>query len=257
MTLEKLARALQRLERDHQQRSDTMKLTHYRKLTVLAAAVGLACGSFATASEDEMDKYDDQPKTSAEQRQSDFETDREYMRADQANRDNRQPTVSENATRTARSDESSVTSGKLFDDDVTSENKLSKFDAAIGEAGLSEALKDGTEYTVFAPTDDAFEAYSSGRSDLTVEELRDVVRSHIVAGRIDAEQAETLDSAMVLTGDTIAISKDGDNLEIGDTEVVSKDIRSGNLTVYVIDGVLEPSKMETQLSEDDDREEAE
>jgi uncharacterized surface protein with fasciclin (FAS1) repeats len=118
-------------------------------------------------------------------------------------------------------------------------------------------LKDGTEYTVFAPTDDAFEAYSSGRSDLTVEELRDVVRSHIVAGRIDAEQAETLDSAMVLTGDTIAISKDGDNLEIGDTEVVSKDIRSGNLTVYVIDGVLEPSKMETQLSEDDDREEAE
>jgi uncharacterized surface protein with fasciclin (FAS1) repeats len=147
--------------------------------------------------------------------------------------------------------------GKLFDENIESEHKLSKFAAAIEKAGLSKALSNGTEYTLFVPNDDAFAEYGADQSDESVEKLREVVRSHIVAGKVDAEQVKSLDSAMVLTGETVAISADEDKLKIGDAEIVSADLHSGNLTIHVIDGVLEPSGLTAQAAEIEEREEAE
>jgi uncharacterized surface protein with fasciclin (FAS1) repeats len=62
---------------------------------------------------------------------------------------------------------------------------------------------------------------------------------------------------MVLTGETVAISADEDKLKIGDAEIVSADLHSGNLTIHVIDGVLEPSGLTAQAAEIEEREEAE
>lgn len=282
-----------------------MKHTKHNKLTALAAAVGIACGSLAIAGEDMPDAYDKQPEPTATQQQPgdenanrDMSTDRSYPDAEQSSEltyptqpaypndstdtedsvaadsereytydENRDSTYGENKDSEYRDEgdttqaresassyesESSSEAGKVFDESIASEHKLSKFVAAVEKVGLTDALKNGTEYTVFAPTDEAF---GDDMNDVSVEELREIVRSHIVVGKVDAEQARSLDSAMVLTGETVSLSANDNKLEVGDAEVVTADIRSGNLTIHAIDAVLEPTGMSAQGDANDEQDE--
>lgn len=190
---------------------------HLKRLSVLATAVGLACGGSVLAG-DKADKdkdYDSQM------------TDTEYSQ--------------EHSPREGQNFSNESVHGQmdpLIADDVKSNKNLSKFAEAVEKAGLADALNDGTQYTVFAPTDEAFDKFNAENADLSEEELREVLRSHIVAGEVKAAQAKTLDSAKVLTGETVKIAASGDTLKVGDAKVVEADIGSENLTIHTIDTVL-------------------
>lgn len=192
------------------------------KLSVLAAAIGLACGGTAMAGEGAEHEYE----------QSQYEnqqTQKDWSDKDKAKQDMEDMSAN-----------SQMNSTRLFDESTRSEHELSEFAQAVDKAGLADALTAG-DYTIFAPTDEAFQAFVEERGELSTEELREVLRSHIVAGTVDAEQARRIDSARVLTGETYRINAvDDETLEIGDARIVDTDIRSGNLTVHTIDSVLTP-----------------
>lgn len=271
-----------------------MRQLKHPTMSALAVAIGLACGATALADDnadqeltpnydqqteqapstseqetgyDNLDDPVSQPSTGemarevepSESTSGDLDTSREEYSA---------------ATEEASSDEWSEQSA-FIDESIRSENEISEFAAAIEKAGLADALSSGTEYTIFAPTDEAFQAYTDEKGEVEIEELRELLRTHIVSGTVDAEQAKSLDSAQVLTGETVSIAQDGEKLSIGDAEVVSADIRSGNLTIHTIDAVLvaesgdswqaseaaeESQEMEQELeseTEEPDEEEAE
>lgn len=219
---------------------------HAKRLSVLAAAVSLACAGSALAGErGDNEKDYDRPMTDTEysqeqQRANDKYSDTENERADgQYSQDNKSSMSAD-----------SRASKALVADDVKSSKNLSQFVDAVEKAGLTDALRNGTQYTVFAPTDEAFKKFNAENSDLSEAELREVLRSHIVAGKVKAAQAKKLDSARVLTGKTVKIATSGDTLEIGDAKVVDADIGSENLTIHTIDTVLaantseQPNEME-------------
>lgn len=102
------------------------------------------------------------------------------------------------------------------------------------------------EYTVFAPTDDAFAALGEDTLERLLDEdyaphLRDILLYHAVPGEIlsadiaDGAEAETLNH------ETVTASVGGGIQLNGDANVVQADIEASNGVVHVIDSVLLPS----------------
>ena len=115
--------------------------------------------------------------------------------------------------------------------------------AAVEEAGLVDALSGNRQLTVFAPTDEAFEALAGElgvdvEDLLELDDLGEILTYHVTPGRRDAESVTTSDRLPTLAGERIDV--DGTTLNDGQAEIVATDIEASNGIVHVIDGVLLP-----------------
>lgn len=146
-----------------------------------------------------------------------------------------------------------IIDGVLRPDDIVETAKNADgFDtlvAAVVKAELEEALKAPGLFTVFAPTDAAFEdliAELEGIEDenglLQLENLENILLYHVVSGQYLAEDVLGLDGVEVetLLGENITISIDDGKVFINDSEVIITDIQTLNGVIHVIDKVLMP-----------------
>ena len=128
--------------------------------------------------------------------------------------------------------------------DVASSNEdFSTLVAAVGAADLVETLNGEGPFTVFAPTDEAFEALPEGVLDaLLLEENQDVLVSiltyHVVPGEVTSDQITDGDVATV-EGSTVAISTEN-GVMVNDATVVTPDVMASNGVIHVIDAVIIP-----------------
>jgi len=116
---------------------------------------------------------------------------------------------------------------------------------ALTEAELISTLKGDGPFTVFAPTDAAFEALPEGVLDGLLadkEQLTNVLLYHVVSGKVMAEDVLTMDGAMVETvlGEDIEISIKNGMVYINNAQVTTTDIEASNGVIHVIDTVLVP-----------------
>jgi uncharacterized surface protein with fasciclin (FAS1) repeats len=132
--------------------------------------------------------------------------------------------------------------------DVAIANDFTTLVAAVQAAELVDALSGPGPLTVFAPTDEAFEALLADLG-LTAEELladtellESVLTYHVIPDEVLAETVVTLDGAEVetLNGATVTISVDGDTVMVNDATVTAVDVVASNGVVHVIDKVLVP-----------------
>ena len=117
--------------------------------------------------------------------------------------------------------------------------------AALTAAGLVETLKGDGPFTVFAPTDAAFAALPAGTVESLLEpanrdKLRSILRSHVVAGRVTADQVMGMDRAETVQGESVSIRVDGDRVMVDGATVVKADVMAGNGVIHVVDAVLMP-----------------
>jgi uncharacterized surface protein with fasciclin (FAS1) repeats len=119
--------------------------------------------------------------------------------------------------------------------------------AALEATGLDATLADASAtFTVFAPTDTAFEALGQETIEALLADtdtLSDILLYHVISGQaVDADTAATLagESVEMANGDTVAISLEGDALKINDSTVIMEDIITDNGIIHVIDAVLSP-----------------
>ncbi|MDW3180294.1 MAG: fasciclin domain-containing protein [Acidimicrobiia bacterium] len=132
-------------------------------------------------------------------------------------------------------------------DIAVSSDDFSTLVAAVTEAGLVETLSGEGPFTVFAPTNAAFEQALTDLG-LTAEELlaspdlSGILTYHVVAGKILAADAIAADGTEVETvnGDTIAVSVVDGNVMIDGATVTSADLEAQNGVVHVIDSVILP-----------------
>jgi transforming growth factor-beta-induced protein len=118
---------------------------------------------------------------------------------------------------------------------------------AVVKADLVSALSAEGPYTVFAPTNDAFEALFaalgvSGIDDLTKDQLTPILLYHVVSGKVMAADVST---GMVPTLNDkasldVKVSKKGVKID-KNANVIITDIEGSNGVVHVIDAVLIPS----------------
>jgi uncharacterized surface protein with fasciclin (FAS1) repeats len=119
---------------------------------------------------------------------------------------------------------------------------------ALRAADLVTTLQGNGPFTVFAPTDAAFSKLPAETvADLlkpeNKERLARILKYHVINGRLTSAQinAMTLPTKVeMLEGDTITVSKVGDNLKVNDATVVIADVMATNGIIHAIDTVLMP-----------------
>ena len=119
---------------------------------------------------------------------------------------------------------------------------------ALEAAGLDATLADeDSDFTVFAPTDEAFEALPEGTLDTLLADtdlLTDVLLYHVITDSVVGS-----DTALSLAGTTqlmaneakLAITVRGDALYLNESIVINTDIEASNGVIHVIDAVLTPT----------------
>jgi transforming growth factor-beta-induced protein len=116
--------------------------------------------------------------------------------------------------------------------------------AALQAAGLAETLAGEGDFTVFAPTDDAFAMLPEGTVEALLEDipaLTDILLYHVVDGAVMAEDVVMLDEAKTLNGRYVDIRVEDGMVYVNDAQVIITDIEASNGVIHVIDTVLLPA----------------
>jgi uncharacterized surface protein with fasciclin (FAS1) repeats len=124
--------------------------------------------------------------------------------------------------------------------------------SAVQAAGLEDTLRGEGPFTVFAPTDAAFEALPEGTVETLLEEpegdLADILTYHVVEGEVMAADVAGLDGQDVPTVNgatfTVNVADDGavtlTDAAGNEVAVTQTDIDAGNGVIHVVDAVLMP-----------------
>jgi uncharacterized surface protein with fasciclin (FAS1) repeats len=116
--------------------------------------------------------------------------------------------------------------------------------AALTEAELVEALKGDGPFTVFAPTDDAFDAFEDENpgvlAGLSKAELSGVLTYHVISGVAALSTGLKDDQVlMTLAGSPVLIDLTG-GAKIADAAITTPDIVASNGVIHVIDKIILP-----------------
>jgi uncharacterized surface protein with fasciclin (FAS1) repeats len=120
---------------------------------------------------------------------------------------------------------------------------FSWFLRAVEGAGLTQQLK-SSQYTVFAPTDDAFGRIPGPRRDSLIRDpaaLELLIRNHLVEGRITAGEAKAGASGMsFLGGGSLEVDTSGSYVRVNGAQVIKSDMLASNGIIHVVDQVWLP-----------------
>jgi uncharacterized surface protein with fasciclin (FAS1) repeats len=122
---------------------------------------------------------------------------------------------------------------------------FSTFINAIDKAGLTSSLDGAEQYTLFAPTDEAFSALPAGTLDRLLQpankdELASLVNYHLVNGRKTTADVGKWQSARTVQGQTAPVRVAAGKLSIGGAQVTRPDIMARNGVIHGIDRVNIP-----------------
>ncbi|MFH5831058.1 fasciclin domain-containing protein [Halalkalibaculum sp. DA384] len=123
-----------------------------------------------------------------------------------------------------------------------SSDDLSTLVQAISDAGLAGTLASDGPFTVFAPTNAAFNALPEGTlSSLSSEQLADILTFHVIPGEIMSGDLQARQTVETLLGEELLITSEGGMVTINGNAVVSSaDLQASNGVIHVVDGVLLP-----------------
>ncbi len=135
--------------------------------------------------------------------------------------------------------------------DIASDtDALSTLVAAVEAAGLVETLKGDGPFTVFAPTNEAFDALPDGTLEsLLLEENREmlieILTYHVVPGKVMSGDLSDGMTAGTVQGSDVTISVGDYGVSVNDASVVQADVEASNGVVHVIDAVILPPQEES------------
>lgn len=117
---------------------------------------------------------------------------------------------------------------------------------ALELAGLKDALVGPGPFTIFAPTDEAFNKIpKDALADLLKPENKQVLLKiltyHVVSKKVLAQ--ELTKEIKSLQGDPISIKVNGDTIEVNDAKIIKSDVQGSNGVIHVIDNLILPPSL--------------
>jgi uncharacterized surface protein with fasciclin (FAS1) repeats len=119
---------------------------------------------------------------------------------------------------------------------------------ALKAAGLDTTLGNKGEFTIFAPTDEAFgkvpaEVLTKLMLPENKEKLRSLLLYHVVAGKVLAADLKKGD-VKTMNGEKVKINVESDKIEVGGSKVFSADVAASNGVMHSIGEVLIPKSLD-------------
>ncbi|MBC7835040.1 MAG: fasciclin domain-containing protein [Phycisphaerales bacterium] len=117
--------------------------------------------------------------------------------------------------------------------------------AALKAAGWDDDLKGAGPFTVFAPTDAAFEKLPPGTVENLMkpenkDKLVNLLTYHVVAGRVYADQVAKMSSGKTVQGESVKVMAKNGSVMIDGATVVMADVETSNGVIHAVDTVLMP-----------------
>lgn len=139
---------------------------------------------------------------------------------------------------------------------------LSTLVTAVKAAGLVETLQSEGPFTVFAPTNAAFEALPAGVLEMLLKpenkaQLQSVLTYHVVGAEVMSGDLEDGMMAKTVEGSEATISLNYGKAKVDNATVVNADINASNGVVHVIDAVILPPSIQKALADANAAEEEE
>ena len=130
--------------------------------------------------------------------------------------------------------------------DIVSNSEVhNTLQTALELSGLDVDMSGPGNYTLFAPTDDAFAALPAGVLDAALADpnglLTDILLYHVLGATVLSTDLSDGQVATTLNGQDIVVTITGGNVFINDAQVIIADIIASNGVVHVIDAVLVPA----------------
>lgn len=125
---------------------------------------------------------------------------------------------------------------------VAAHPQLSTLNGLVAKAGLSDTLKTGGPYTVFAPSNAAFAKVQAKTMDELAKDpakLKSVLTYHVVPAKVMAADVKNGNTKST-HGANLALSKSGGYVTVEDAMVQTADIAATNGVVHIVDAVLIP-----------------
>ena len=117
--------------------------------------------------------------------------------------------------------------------------------AAVKAAELVDVLSNAGPFTVFAPTNAAFDKLPAGPVDGLLKpekknDLADILQYHVYVGSLSAESLQDGQTLGMVNGGTVKVSKKDGKIMLNGTATIVASVPASNGIIHVIDGVLLP-----------------
>ncbi len=160
-----------------------------------------------------------------------------------------------NTTETTTTDNATTPGGQENVNDTTSQKDVVKVAvgskdhttlvAALKQADLVTALSNAGPFTVFAPTNAAFDALPKGTVDDLMkpekkEDLQNILQYHVTLSALKAESFQDGQTLSMVNGDNITVSVKDGKVTLNNNVHIIASIQASNGMVHVVDGVLLP-----------------
>ena len=114
---------------------------------------------------------------------------------------------------------------------------------ALKAAGLDDDLAGAGPYTVFAPTDAAFNALGAATVDALLKDtrkLQQILLYHVVGDEIMSTDLTNGMEVVTLQGSPVGFTLTGATAKVQDSNIVVADVEASNGVIHVIDKVMLP-----------------
>ena len=137
--------------------------------------------------------------------------------------------------------------------DAAMASGMNKLADALKAAGLVDTMKGPGPFTVFAPTDEAFNKIPKADMDMLMSDpmkLKDVLTFHVVEGKMMAADLKEHEYLQALNGGELRIDAKSwhlhRNIKVNDANIIKADQVVDNGVCHAIDKVLMPKMVTTE-----------
>ena len=129
-------------------------------------------------------------------------------------------------------------------DTIAKEDKFSTFTRLMKSSGTNDVIASG-QFTVFAPTNDAFAKVPEAKIDALVNEpeqtkLKELLSYHILPGKVMAASLVSAPTRKSSTGEELMFT-DINGLKVNGSSIQARNLEATNGVVHALENVLIPT----------------
>jgi uncharacterized surface protein with fasciclin (FAS1) repeats len=134
---------------------------------------------------------------------------------------------------------------------AAAEDDLSTFTKAVEAAGLKDSLSGSDQFTVFAPTDAAFNAIPEATREALLKPenkalLSDILAYHVAPGKVMASDVKT--GTIDTLGGGLAVKVEDGKVLVNNGSVVAADVNASNGVIHKVNRVMLSPQLQKRVA---------